>query len=196
MAIKDKMSERVAQAIKDRREQLGLSLRALATRSNVSTSMISDVERGAKSPTITTLFALAQALEVPVSALVENTGQQYGRIHVVRASERPEVVDPSSGGTRDSYKPTLPSSNIELIRCSVPPRTEVGPFVAHAKGTIEHMYLASGSVRLVFGSDAVKLDAGDCCSCLADAPHVFDNKESDTEALIYIVAERPRIRKS
>jgi len=102
MAIKDKMSERVAQAIKDRREQLGLSLRALATRSNVSTSMISDVERGAKSPTITTLFALAQALEVPVSALVENTGQQYGRIHVVRASERPEVVDPSSGGTRDS----------------------------------------------------------------------------------------------
>jgi len=196
MAIKDKMSERVAQAIKDRREQLGLSLRALATRSNVSTSMISDVERGAKSPTITTLFALAQALEVPVSALVENTGQQYGRIHVVRASERPEVVDPSSGRTRDSYKPTLPSSNIELIRCSVPPRTEVGPFVAHAKGTIEHMYLASGSVRLVFGSDAVKLDAGDCCSCLADAPHVFDNKESDTEALIYIVAERPRIRKS
>jgi hypothetical protein len=37
----------------------------------------------------------------------------------------------------------------------------------------------------------VKLEAGDFCSCLADAPHQFDNRTGDVEALIYIVVERP-----
>ena len=190
-AIKDKMSERVAEAIKVRREQLGLTLRALASRSGVSSSMISDVERRAKSPTIATLAALAQALDVPVSALVERPAQPTGRIQVVRASERSEVFDPGSGARRDTYRPARISSKVELMRYVVPPRTEAGPFAAHAIGTVEHMYLAAGHLRAVFGSDEALLEAGDCCTCIADAPHLFDNRESDVEALIYIVVERP-----
>jgi len=190
-AIKDKISKRVAEAIRARREQLGLTLRALASRSGVSSSMISDVERGAKSPTIAILAALAQAMDIPLSALVESPAQPPGRIQVVRASERTEVVDKGSGARRDTYRPRLTSSKVELMRYAVPPRTEAGPFAAHAAGTIEHMYLAAGHLRAVFGSDAALLETGDCCTCIADAPHLFDNRESDVEALIYIVVERP-----
>jgi transcriptional regulator with XRE-family HTH domain len=190
-AIKDKMSERVAQAVKGRREQLGLTLRALASRSGVSSSMISDVERGAKSPTIATLSALADALEMPVSSLVESRAQPTGRIQVVRASERSEVVDPGSGARRDTYRPALTSSKVELMRYVVPPRAEAGPFAAHALGTVEHMHLAAGHLRAVFGSDEALLETGDYCTCVADAPHLFDNRESDVEALVYIVVERP-----
>jgi transcriptional regulator with XRE-family HTH domain len=189
--IKDKMSESVGQAIKDRREHLGLSLRGLAMRSGVSSSMISNVERGAKSPTIATLSALAHALDVPVSTLVQNAGQRSGRIHVIRAHERSEVVDAKSGARCDSYRPALTSTKVELMRYVVPPRTAAGPFAGHAKGTIEHMHLAAGNVRVVFEPDAANLTAGDYCSCTADAPHLFDNRESDVEALIYIVVERP-----
>jgi transcriptional regulator with XRE-family HTH domain len=190
-AIKDKTSEQVAEAIKARREQLGLTLRALASRSGVSPSMISDVERGAKSPTIATLSALAAALEMPVSALVESPAQSSGRIHVVRASEWHEVVHPGSGAKRDTYRPPLAASKVEMTRYVVPPRTEAGPFAAHTKGTIEHMYLAAGRLGVVFGSDRAVLETGDCCTCIADAPHFFDNRESDVEALIYIIVERP-----
>ena len=49
----------------------------------------------------------------------------------------------------------------------------------------------AGRLRAVFGSDAALLETGDCCTCIADAPHFFDNSESDVEALIYIVVERP-----
>lgn len=190
-AIKDEMSERVAEAIKARRNQLGLTLRALASRSGVSPSMISDVERGAKSPTIATLSALAEAMEIPVSALVESPARPSGRIHVVRASERSEVVHPGSGARRDTYKPTFAASKVELTRYVVPAHTEAGPFAAHATGTIEHMYLAAGRLRAVFGSDAALLETGDCCTCVADAPHFFDNRENGVEALIYVVVERP-----
>lgn len=153
--------------------------------------MISDVERGAKSPTIATLSALAEAMDIPLSALVESPARLSGRIHVVRASERLEVLHPGSGARLDTYKPTLAASKVEVTRLVVPARTEVGPFAAHATGTVEHMYLAAGRLRAVLGSDAALLETGDCCTCTADAPHFFDNSESDVEALIYIVVERP-----
>jgi transcriptional regulator with XRE-family HTH domain len=187
----DNISARVAQAIKRRREELGLTLRDLASQSGVSASMISDIERDAKSPTISTLDALAQALGLPMSALTDSAAPLASRIHVVRAAERPKFIDAKSGAKRDSFGPTLPGSKVEFLSYAVPPRKVAGPFAAHAGGTIEHMHLAAGSIRAVFGSEAVTLEAGDSCTCFADIAHRFDNRDGKVEALIYIVVEQP-----
>jgi transcriptional regulator with XRE-family HTH domain len=189
--IADTVTARVAQAIKSRREHLRLTLRELASRSGVSSSMISDIERGAKSPTLSTLSALVQALGMSMSALLDSASPPSRRIHVVRAAERSEVVDPISRARRDHFGPALAGSKVEFLRYAVPPLTLAGPFAPHPSGTIEHMHLAAGNIRAVFGSDAVMLEAGDSCTCLADVPHHFDNRESKVEALIYIVVERP-----
>jgi transcriptional regulator with XRE-family HTH domain len=151
--------------------------------------MISDVERGAKSPTVATLSALARALGVPVATLV--AGYELPRFRIVRASEQVEVVDPVSGARRRGFGPALAASKIEFMRYVVRPRTIAGPFEPHAAGTIEHMHLAAGRIEVTFGADQMMLEAGDSCSCLADAPHRFDNRSGDAEALIYIVVEHP-----
>lgn len=52
------------------------------------------------------------------------------------------------------------------------------------------MHLAAGNIRAEFGDDAVSLESGDCCTCLADAPHLFDNSKGKVPAQIYIVVER------
>jgi transcriptional regulator with XRE-family HTH domain len=191
ITIKDNASERVARAIKERRERMGLTLRDLSAKSGISSSMISDVERAAKSPTIATVSALAEALGIPVSTLFESPRQRRGRIHVSRASKRSQIVDPGSGARRDGYRPALSTSKLEFVRYVVPARAQAGPFAAHAPGTIEHLLLAAGSIRVMFGSETALLRTGDCCTCMADAPHAFDNREGDVEALMYIVAEHP-----
>lgn len=183
------MAGYVAHAVKERREQHGLSLRALAARSGVSASMISDIERRAKSPTIATLAALADALEVPLAMLVDCQAPPTRRLRVVRAAERSAVVDPATGARRDNFGPALSGSKVEFLRYKVPPRTVTGPFPPHAQGTIEHVHLAAGRLRIVLGTDVVDLAAGDTCSCVADAPHSFDNSDGDVEALVYIVIE-------
>jgi len=190
-SIKDVLAARVAQAISGRREQLGLTLRALAARSGVSSSMISDIERGTKSPTISTLSALAEALAVPISALVESPTSASRRFRVVRASECVAFIDPASGARRDSLGPALAGSKVEFLRYAVPPHTVAGPFPAHASGTIEHIHLAAGRLRVMLGTDAVMLEAGDNCTCLADTQHGFDNREGAVEALLYLIIEPP-----
>jgi transcriptional regulator with XRE-family HTH domain len=187
----DRISMQIASAIKRRREQLGLTLRMLAARSGISPSMISDIERGAKSPTVSTLAALAPALGVAVSALLDSDASVTGRIHLVRASERAEHVDAASGARRYDLGSAQGGSKVDFTRFVVPPHVIAGPFAAHARGTIEHVFIAAGTIRVEFGDDAVILEAGDSCSSLADAPHYFDNREGDVEALMYIVAEKP-----
>ena len=189
--ITDNATALVAQNIRGRREKLGLTLRALAAKSGISASMISDIERGAKSPTVATLSEIAAALELPLAALVDGAPAQASRIRVLRASERREVVDRKSGARRDDFGPAPAGSSVEFLRYSVPPRAVAGPFPAHPRGTIEHVYLAAGSVRVIVGGDSELLKAGDCCTCLADAPHGFDNSEGKVEAKLYLVIESP-----
>ena len=188
--IEDDIARRVSQAVKARRKALGLTLRALAARSGVSASMISDVERGAKSPTVATLALLADALGQPIAKLLQVPTAPAGRIQVFRGAERRTAIDPASGARRDPLGPHQASSKVEFLRYAVPPHRTAGPFAAHPRGTVEHMHLAAGSLRLVCGEETADMQAGDSCLCRADAPHRFDNSEGNVEALIYLVIER------
>jgi transcriptional regulator with XRE-family HTH domain len=190
-SIDDEILTRIAQFIRKRRENMGLTVRALASRSGVSSSMISDVERAAKSPTISTLAALSKALEMPLSTLVDN--RQPTRMRVVKASERQWLVEPGTGAKRDRFVPTVAGSEVEFLRYVVPPHTLAGPFPAHAPGTIEHVYLAAGTVRVTLGNDIAELQAGDSCSCYADMPHEFDNREGKISAELINVVEPPGV---
>ncbi len=187
--IADKVARRVGRAMKARREELGLSLRALAAKSRISPSMISDIERGAKSPTISTLSALAAALGIALSSLVDAAAPASPRIRVARGSERLALVDPASGARRESFGPAVAGSKVEFLRYAVPARAVAGPFPPHPRGTIEHIHVASGGVKVVVGEEVVTLVAGDSCSCHADARHLFDNREGKIEALLYVVIE-------
>jgi mannose-6-phosphate isomerase-like protein (cupin superfamily) len=151
--------------------------------------MISDIERGAKSPTVSTLSALADALAVSIAALVEAGPSSPPRLRVVRASEHVTIANPASGASRESFGPAIGPSKVEFVRYMLPARSVAGPFDAHHGGTIEHIHLAAGRLRVTLGSEAATLEAGDSCSCLADAPHAFENIDSKNDALLYLVIE-------
>jgi transcriptional regulator with XRE-family HTH domain len=178
-----------ATAIRTRRQQLGPTLRTLAARSGVSPSMISDVERATKSPTLSTLAALASALEVDLPTLLQGLAPSQGRIRVTRASEREASADRSSGVVREDLK--AGSGRVEFVRYVVPAGAQIGPFPAHRAGTMEHVHLEAGRIKFVLGSESVMLAAGDSCSCHADSAHSFDNRRGKVKARFYVIVEPP-----
>jgi mannose-6-phosphate isomerase-like protein (cupin superfamily) len=148
--------------------------------------MISDIERGAKSPTISTLAALAEALGVRITTLIEPAAP---RVKLVRRSDQHLSVDPKTGARRANFGPAVPGSNVEFLSYTLPPHVALEPFAAHSPGTIEHLHLAAGTIRVSFGNEIVALESGDSCSCFADVPHQFDNSDGTVEALIYLIVE-------
>ena len=58
------------EALRKRRQQLGLSQEELNFRSGVHRTFISEIERGLKSPTFQTMISLAEALDMKLSDLI------------------------------------------------------------------------------------------------------------------------------
>jgi transcriptional regulator with XRE-family HTH domain len=189
----------VAERVKRRRAALGLTVRALAARSGVSSSMISDIERAAKSPTIAVLAALAKGLDVQLVTLIAPGDAPPKGLRIRRARASAPIVGRQAGVRGEILSPPFPGTGIRFMRYIVPAGRQAGPFPGHPAGTIEHIHVARGEIRVVLGARSAVLKAGDSCSCAADSPHVFDNSANSTDATFYLVTEkaagvRPRTR--
>src|SRR5690349_4660685 len=185
--LEDEISLRTGRAVKQQREAAGFSLRDLAARSGISASMISNIERGTKSPTVITVVRIAQALGVSAATLIDGGTDPAPRIRVLRRGEGAGGEHPAPWET---LGPAVPGSRIDFVRYQIPPSTVLGPAVAHTPGTVEHMHVAAGTVRITVGDETAELSAGDSCSCRTDAPHGVENPDPSVEALIYLIVER------
>ncbi len=185
--LEDDIGLRTGRAVIRLRQAAGLSLRALAARSGISPSMISDIERGTKSPTVVTVVRLAQALGVSAAALIDGGAEAATRIHILRRDEAAGGDHPTNWQT---LGPSAPGSRIDFVRHIIPPATILGPAPAHAPGTVEHMHVAAGTVRVSVGDETAELHAGDSCTCRTDVSHGIENPDPVAEALIYLILER------
>jgi len=93
------------------RAQCGMRVADLAREVGVTPSLISQIERGLSRPSVSTLFAIAQALHVPVDAFFREPAQ------AVVASPAPPV--PSGRGTASG--PATPVADPGSARRLVPP---------------------------------------------------------------------------
>src|SRR6476661_8624416 len=106
------------------REAEGLSLRDLAERSGVSAPMLSQVERGETSPTISVAERIAGGLELSLSQLLRLDDSDG--VSVVKADERR-----GGGGPRHRYEvltPPLPGLRAEVsLHTLKPGASTAGP---------------------------------------------------------------------
>ena len=78
----------VGERIRQRRKELGYSLRQLGARTNLTASFLSQVENNRSSPSLVSLQRIATALEVPMFAFLNGAHQPSP---IIRAGERPQL---------------------------------------------------------------------------------------------------------
>jgi transcriptional regulator with XRE-family HTH domain len=64
----DAVSLDVGARLRELRDERNISMRSLATKSGLSANALSMIERGKTSPSVSTLYKLADALGVPVTS--------------------------------------------------------------------------------------------------------------------------------
>lgn len=173
--VDDEFMERLGVRLKATRAERRLTLEALASASGVSASMISDVERGAKVPTVLVMARLATALGVTVSRLLGE--DRADRVILLRAADQPAITD-AEGWQRRILSPNLPGVEFEFIRTTVPGGVVIGEFAPHAPGSREYVAVERGSLTVTLDGVPHSLNQGDSLYYEGDCRHAFANPAS------------------
>jgi XRE family transcriptional regulator, regulator of sulfur utilization len=176
--------------VKALREASSLSLRDLAVRSGVSAPMLSQVERGETSPTLTVATRIAAGLELRLSQLLRL--DEDGAVTIVRARQRQRGGNRRRGHSFEVMTSSQPGQRAELSRHTLAPGGATGAAddpPMHEPGSRETALVERGSVVLVCDAERHELVEGDCVTFDADLPHHFENPgKGDAEFLAVVSA--------
>ncbi len=186
------INARIARRVAGLRAAAGLSLEALATRCDVSRSMISLIERGEASATAVVLEKIASGLAVPLASLFDAARAEPGPL--VRRGEQPEWRDPASGYLRRNVSPSDYPSTMRIVEVEFPPGKRVVLEGASPGATIdEQVWMLDGAMLLTHGGRTHRLETGDCVALHIDGPIEFRNPtRRPARYAVVIAVDSPR----
>lgn len=181
----DAILSRLPARLKQARQAKGLSLDAVAKLSGVSRSMVSQVERGESSPTVSTLWNLTRALQVDFAGLLDE--QPASRIEVLRIHEVPTIENRGSGCTIRILSPPEDAGSHEVyeLRFAAGGVLDSDP---HARGTRENLTVIEGALTVISGEGQDRLNAGETARYAADVPHRLE-AEAPARAFLVVKGE-------
>jgi len=175
--------------VKALREASALSLRDLAERSGVSAPMLSQVERGETSPTLTVAARIAAGLDLRLSQLLRL--DETGAVTIVRASDRGRGGNAKQGHSFEVMTVGRPGQRAELSRHKLAPGGATGtpgdPPI-HEPGSRETALVEQGALVLVCDGARYELGEGDSVTFDADLPHHFENPTSAEATFLAVVS--------
>jgi transcriptional regulator with XRE-family HTH domain len=178
----------VGQAIRRARQESGLSMRALALACGLSQPFLSAVERGGSTPSIATLYRLAEVLGTTPASLLPAPAD--GAVNVVRAGQGrlvPSSDQPGSAIGRVVFSD--PARHLEVYEYVVAPTDDLEVWFEHPGDTVLH--LIDGTLRIEFDSvPDVVLEAGDCVVHPGPIPHRW-SVVGDCPVRLFLVVVRP-----
>ena len=191
------LNARIAERVRELRVAQGLSLEALATKSGVSRSMISLVERGESSPTAVVLDKLATGLGVVLASLFDAPRAEAPPSGpVARRDEQPEWRDPASGYVRRSVSPSAVAQLFRIVEVRFP----AGARVAFETGARDvrvdqQVWVLAGTIDVTVGDERHRLREGDCLAMRLDRPTMFHNPTRKPTRYAVVIASEPLPRR-
>jgi transcriptional regulator with XRE-family HTH domain len=195
-------TERIGERLAQLRAQRDLKISDLARRISVSPSLISQIERGQSRPSVTTLFALARELAVPVDAFFElqPTGtmdpaalggessapagdmrggawsdQEAGAEadrYLLKRGARPTVE--IRGGVRWERLTRATLNDLEFMELVYQPGAESDPQLYRHPG-LECVLVTENQLDIAIGFEVNHVMAGDSIAFPSSLPHRYKN---------------------
>lgn len=187
------LNQCIADRVRVLRSSRGLSLDELASKSGVSRSMISLIERAESSPTAVVLEKLAGGLGVTLSSLFDRpAADQGGSGPVARRDDQPRWEDPASGYLRRNVSPPGVTQPMRIVEVHFPPGGRVA-FEASVRETrvFQQVWVLKGAIDVTLGVECHRLREGDCLAMELDRPTMFHNPTRKPTRYVVVIACEP-----
>lgn len=179
---------KIGKELKRIRVSQGMTLEELSNKCGYSKALISRVETGSVSPSLTSLMKMVNSLGLKLHDLF--TAIERGESSVVRKGDEKRFF--TEGKAMIEYMATdIAMKKMEPIRITAPTGFSSGetPDIHYGE---EFLFVMSGKVEITTGDQAHKLGQGDSIYIAAGTPHKWRNTGKD-EAKLISVATPPRL---
>ena len=155
------------------RKKLGITGADLASATGISLGMLSKIENGNTSPSLTTLQSLARALGVPVTAFFRRFEETRNAVFV-KAGQGVEI---ERRGTRAGHQYNLlghignSASGVQVEPYLITLTADSDVFPAFQHDGMEFLYMLEGEVKYRHGDTLYTMQPGDSLFFDADARH-------------------------
>lgn len=174
----------VGQRIRHYRRMRSLTLQSLASTTGLSASMLSTVERGQTGVSVATVHAIAQALDVSITALFQAAGP--GDPVVKRAEQRQDFT---TGGAARTLVIADPEMRLELYVYDFEPGTASANTPSVHSGMEYGISITGGLTVEINGREHV-LESGDAVQYSTKQPHVMKNDGEETSRAVWLNISR------
>lgn len=173
--ILDRLNILVSENIKRIRQEKNLSLGDLAKLSDVSKSMLAQIERGEGNPTLSTLWKIANGMQVSFNTLIAQPKLPY---KITKLAEIEPILD-MNGGLKNYSLFSDIENNFSVYQI------EVGKEIswiseAHLCGTAEFVIVIQGTLEIKLEEKTFILKKGENLWFKADVPHGYCNLDEGT----------------
>ena len=158
----------VAGNLKRLRAERGWSLERLSQAAGVSRAMLGQIEQGKSAPTITVVWKIVRALDVPFSTLISDPSA--GRVTIIQAARSRMLRSRDGTFSSRALFPMDQPRNVEFYELRLAP-FGVEQADPHPPGATENLVVANGSLELTIGGERALLVQGDAILFQADVPH-------------------------
>jgi transcriptional regulator with XRE-family HTH domain len=158
--LTDLLTSKLAERLKQLRQDQGWSLSQLAEQSGVSTATLSRLENAEVSPTTEVLGKLCSAYALTLTRLLSMVEEGY--VPLIHRQDQSEWVDQKSGFTRRSISPPAQQLSAEVLECELKTNSCLTYNQPSVPGLEHHLFLLEGQLEMTIEGRKHVLNAGDC----------------------------------
>lgn len=169
------------------RQERRITLAALAAKTGLSKGFLSQVERGMKAPSISSLLRISQVLGVTVGALFEPAAGPEPRYSLVRRHERQRYAREGSlyGYHYEALAFRKAIKRMEPFVVSPPLLTPRKSFTHEGD---ELLFVLSGRMQVSLDGQLIELRPGDCLYFDGSLPHWSRSLGKKSRAIVVVSA--------
>ena len=160
----------IGHIIRDIRKKKNLTIKEISASSGVAQSLISQIENDKANPSLSTLIAIAEALDVPIMTFFG--GESKVNSPVVRADERTLIREQPNSEFFALTNDII--GDMEFLYCRYSPGGQSNTHVYTHKGA-EALYLLKGTIEVELDGVKYILKEGDSIAFNSERPHLVRN---------------------
>ena len=173
----------IGQKIKYYRTNKNMTIKELAANAQITTSMLSQIERGQANPSLNTIRLLSVALDEPIFRFFIDEEDISVKEEIVRVDKRRKIIEESV-----EYQLLTPDTNgaLEMMQMKVNPgKYSNESLMAHAGEEVA--FVTEGPIQLILENETCMLNAGDSVRIKSSIMHRWFNPGSSDAIIVFAI---------